>query len=273
MAVNGTIAMSGVEDKSEIRRRFVAVQAAKAGVGACLALCYAALVGRPDIAEAIAMVGLVMPGALALAAFTALPLATLETASFVTFAALIAYIAALTGGMQSPLVIWFALLPAEAALAGGRAAIWRATAATVVALLVVALLEALHALPPSRLVLPVWELYAGSALGSRLSGRRAGDRRAKSPARRRQGRGRGGRDVSLPRRQCDGHDHAPRHRRPHPFRQSRGAGDARPRTRKPDRHGARGARSSRRSGDDPGGVRGGELFRPLGDRRNTREAR
>ncbi len=166
MAVNETIAMSGVEDKSEIRRRFVAVQAAKAGVGACLALCYAALVGRPDIAEAIAMVGLVMPGALAFAAFTALPLATLETASFVTFAALIAYIAALTGGMQSPLVIWFALLPAEAALAGGRAAIWRATAATVVALLVVALLEALHALPPSRLVLPFWELYAGSALAA-----------------------------------------------------------------------------------------------------------
>jgi cell cycle sensor histidine kinase DivJ len=166
MADIETIAMSGAEEKSANRRRFAAVQAAKAGIGACLALCYMALFGRPDIAEAAAMAGLLMPGALALLAFTPLPLAALETVSLAIFAALVAYIATLTGGIFSPLCVWFALLPAEAALAGGRAAVWRGTTATVIALLIVAALEALHALPPSRLVPPFWELYACSTLAA-----------------------------------------------------------------------------------------------------------
>src|SRR5271155_3199602 len=61
MEIIETIAMPGFEEKSGDRRRFVAVQAAKAGVGACLSLGFAILVGRPDFAEAVAIAGLLAP--------------------------------------------------------------------------------------------------------------------------------------------------------------------------------------------------------------------
>jgi cell cycle sensor histidine kinase DivJ len=160
------IAMLFTKEDNQDRRRFVAVQAAKAAIGACLALAFGFLVGRPDFVEAIAIGGLLAPGVLALLAFAPVTLALLETVSLASFAALIAYLAALTGGMLSPLVIWFALLPAEAALSGGRAAVWRGAAATGVAIVLVSVVEALGALPPSRLLAPAWELYAASALGA-----------------------------------------------------------------------------------------------------------
>ncbi len=166
MAQFEAIAMPDIKEESGSRRRFIAVQAAKAGIGLCLVLGFASLIGMPDIAEAVAMAGLLLPGVLVLLAFAPIKLAMLEAVSLASFAALVAYIAALTGGMLSPLVIWFALLPAEAALAGGRAAVWRATMATAIAMLVVSAVEALHALPPSRLVQPMWELYAASALAA-----------------------------------------------------------------------------------------------------------
>jgi two-component system, cell cycle sensor histidine kinase DivJ len=160
------IAMTGVEEESASRKRFVAVQAAKAGIGACLALAFVALVGRPDIAEIIAIAGLLTPGALALLAFTRISMPALETASLAAFAALIGYLVALTGGMNSPLVVWFALVPAEAALAGGRPAVLRAAAAAALVLLAVIAVEVFHALPRSRLDLPIWEFYAGSVLAA-----------------------------------------------------------------------------------------------------------
>jgi cell cycle sensor histidine kinase DivJ len=168
MEVIETIAMSGFEEKSADRRRFVAVQAAKACVGGCLSLGFAILVGRPDFAEAVAMAGLLAPAFFALLAFAPISLVVLETLALANLAALVAYMAALTGGMLSPLVIWFALLPAEAALSGERAAVWRATAATAIAMLILTALQAFHALPASRLVAPLWELYACSALAAVL---------------------------------------------------------------------------------------------------------
>ncbi len=160
------IAMTGDGETGGSRRRFVAVQAAKAGIGACLAVAFVALVGRPDIAETIAIAGLVAPGALALLAATRLSLPALETASLALFAALIGYLVSLTGGMNSPLIVWFALVPAEAALAGGRPAVLRAAAAAALVLLAVAAVEALHLLPRSRLDLPIWQIYAGSVLAA-----------------------------------------------------------------------------------------------------------
>jgi cell cycle sensor histidine kinase DivJ len=68
--------------------------------------------------------------------------------------------------MSSPLIVWFALIPAEAALAGGRRAVIRAGAAAGLSLLVVAALEALGALPHSRIDLPMWEIYAASVLAA-----------------------------------------------------------------------------------------------------------
>ena len=97
---------------------------------------------------------------LALLAFTRMPLPVLESIGMALFAALIGYLASLTGGVLSPLVVWFALVPAEAALAGGRPAVLRAAVAAAVALAVVAAIQAMGALPISRLPVPVWEIYA-----------------------------------------------------------------------------------------------------------------
>jgi cell cycle sensor histidine kinase DivJ len=144
------------------RRQFIAVQCSKTALGALLSFLFIALVDHPNTAEALAMVGLVSPFLLALLALTPIPLNVLEQAALAIFAALIGYLASLTGGVLSPLVIWFALVPAEAALAGGRPAVLRAAAAATIALVTVAVLQALGALPPSRLPVPAWHLYATS---------------------------------------------------------------------------------------------------------------
>ncbi len=64
------------------------------------------------------------------------------------------------------MIVWLALVPAEAALAGGRPAVLRAAGAAAVALFAVALIEALGALPLSRLPLPAWEVYAASVFAA-----------------------------------------------------------------------------------------------------------
>jgi cell cycle sensor histidine kinase DivJ len=166
MAIYEAIATAEEAEMISARRRFVIVQAAKAGVGVGLSAIFVFLVGKPDTAEWIAIGGLLTPSALALLGYTRLKLSTLESIGLASFAALIGYLVALTGGMSSPLIVWFALVPAEAALAGGRSAVWRAGGAAAIALLTVALIEAVGALPPSRLFVPVWEFYAGSVLAA-----------------------------------------------------------------------------------------------------------
>ncbi len=149
-----------------LRRRFVLVQVAKAGMGAALGLGFAALAGHPEPAEWVALAGLLAPAVLALLAFTPIALERLEQAGLILFASLIGYLAILTGGVVSPLIVWFALVPAEAALAGGRAQVVRAGFAAGVAFLVVASIQAAELLPPTRLTLPVWEIYAVSVLAA-----------------------------------------------------------------------------------------------------------
>src|SRR5215470_5304196 len=114
------------------------VQAAKAGVGVALGVAFLGAIGRPDPLEWIALAGLIAPAALALMALTAIPLAALEQAGLAGLALLIGYLALLTGGVTSPLVVWFALVPAEAALSGGRPAVVRAAVAACLALAAVA---------------------------------------------------------------------------------------------------------------------------------------
>jgi cell cycle sensor histidine kinase DivJ len=154
------------EEAAQARRAFLLVQLAKAGVGAALGLAFFGLVGRPDAAELIAMAGLASPALLALLALTPIPLARLEQIGLAGFAGLIGYLALLTGGMGSPLLVWFALVPAEAALAGGRPAVVRAGLAAGAALVAVAAIQALGALPPSRLTMPAWEIYTCSMLAA-----------------------------------------------------------------------------------------------------------
>jgi two-component system, cell cycle sensor histidine kinase DivJ len=149
-------------DRKAQRRLFVGVQSAKAVLGAVLALAFIGLVGRPDAVEAVAIAGLLAPALLAALAYTGVPLALLEQAGLAIFAALIGYLAALTGGVASPMIVWFALVPAEAALAGGRPAVLRAAVAALLALLAVGAIEAMGVLPVFHLPLPAFELYAVS---------------------------------------------------------------------------------------------------------------
>ena len=178
----------------------MAVQASKAAVGAVLSFAFVVFVGRPDAAEAIAIAGLVAPALLALLAFTPISLAILETAALAIFAALIGYLAALTGGVISPLVVWFALVPAEAALSGGRPAVLRAAIAASVALFAVAGIEAAGALPISRMPALVWEIYAlsifAAVVQAALVAAAAQDRQRAADKAAAEGCG----DVPLPRR-------------------------------------------------------------------------
>jgi cell cycle sensor histidine kinase DivJ len=157
-------------EAAQQRRTFVLVHLAKACVGTALGVVFFGLVGRPDAAELIAIAGLVSPALLALLALTPIPLARLEQIGLAGFAGLIGYLALLTGGMGSPLLVWFALVPAEAALAGAphnsRPAVVRAGLAAGAALVAVAAIQALGALPPSRLTLPGWEVYTCSMLAA-----------------------------------------------------------------------------------------------------------
>jgi two-component system, cell cycle sensor histidine kinase DivJ len=133
------------------RRLFAQVQAGKGLVGLLLGAGFVLLIGRPDSFELAALAGLVMPLLLALTSFTSLRLTILEQAGLALSAMLIGYLAYLTGGLGSPLMVWLVLVPAEAALAGGRQAVTRAgfTAALVLAALATA--QMLGYLPPSRL--------------------------------------------------------------------------------------------------------------------------
>jgi cell cycle sensor histidine kinase DivJ len=153
-------------DGRALRRLFISVQASKAIVGAVLSVAFVAFVGRPDAVEALALAGLMAPALLALLGFTRIPLAVLESTALAVFAVLIGYLAALTGGVLSPLVVWFALVPAEAALAGGRPAVVRAAVAAALALAVVAMFGAFGMLPISRLPIPAWQIYTVSVLAA-----------------------------------------------------------------------------------------------------------
>jgi len=132
------------------------------------------MVGRPDTAEIVAFAGLMVPGLLALLALAPISLSVLEQAGLASFAALIGYLAILTGGVVSPLVVWFALVPAEAALSGApnnsRSAVLRAGLVAGAALLAVVGIEAMGWLPVSRLIFPgapqPWAVYACSVLGA-----------------------------------------------------------------------------------------------------------
>jgi two-component system, cell cycle sensor histidine kinase DivJ len=142
------------------RRHFFAVQGAKAGLGALVCTAFIVLVGHPDSVEIAAMAGLLAPALLALLSFSFIPLAILELAALAVFAALVGFLVAHTGGLTSPLAVWFVMVPAEAALAGGRPAVWRAAITALLALAVVALLQATGQLPVSRLLGPAWPYFS-----------------------------------------------------------------------------------------------------------------
>jgi len=160
-----TNSFSGRGTKAQ-RRRFALLQAGKAVIGLVLSLAFFGLIGRPDPAEAVALAGLMAPAILALLALTPISLAALEQIGLAGAAALIGYLAVLTGGMVSPLMVWLVLVPAEAALTGGRSAVTRAGLVAGVVLLTVIGIQALGMLPASRLPLSSLEIYAFSMVAA-----------------------------------------------------------------------------------------------------------
>ncbi len=152
--------------ESAPRRLFALVQGGKALVGAALSAGFVLLVGRPDLLESLAIAGLLAPFLLALATRTRLPLPLLEEAGLVLFAVLIGYLAGLTGGLRSPLIVWLVLVPAEAALAGGRRPVARAGLGAAIVLLVLAAIQISGHLPPPRLPEPADAMNAIAILAA-----------------------------------------------------------------------------------------------------------
>ncbi len=148
------------------RRLFANVQAGKGLVGLLLAAGFVSLIGRPDGFEVTAMAGLVAPLLLALATFTSIRLTLLEQAGLALSAMLIGYLAYLTGGLGSPLMVWLVLVPAEAALAGGRQAVARAGFAAACVLLILAASQMLGYLPVSRLPMAAGAASAAAVLAA-----------------------------------------------------------------------------------------------------------
>lgn len=152
---------------SRPRRRFATLQSLKAVVGLALCTAFVALSGQPDPIEAVGLSGLMLPAVLALMAFGRIPLEALELTALGVFAALIAYLSAVTGGLSSPFVVWFALVPAEATLAADRPNLLRATVAALAALAVLAAFAVADLLPASHLPphqQAIWGLVVGIAV-------------------------------------------------------------------------------------------------------------
>ena len=115
---------AGLSQGRAQRRAFMLVQAAKAGVGVALGVAFFGVVGRPDPLEWIALAGLMAPAALALLGLTAIPLAALEQAGLAGLAVLIGYLAILTGGVSSPLVVKVTFFPHSRARSRARRSIF-----------------------------------------------------------------------------------------------------------------------------------------------------
>jgi len=149
----------------ESRQRFVRIQGAKGLIGAILSVLYVTASGRPNLVGAIAILVLLGPAVLAVfALLRTTRLSHLEAASHAMFAGLVGYFILATGGVASPLMIWFALVPAEAALSGGRRAVIQAAVASLAALFSIAVAQALHLIPITRLIPPSWQFYVVSAV-------------------------------------------------------------------------------------------------------------
>jgi hypothetical protein len=126
MVIQANSVSDGGANPRAQRRRFLRMQLAKAGLGALLGLAFFLMIGTPDTVELVALSGFLIPACLALLALAPIPLSALEQTGLASLAGLIGYLAILTGGVVSPLVVWLVLVPAEAALTGGRTAVLRA---------------------------------------------------------------------------------------------------------------------------------------------------
>ncbi|HEX3653774.1 MAG TPA: PAS domain-containing sensor histidine kinase [Rhizomicrobium sp.] len=157
---------SAAREETVERRRFIRVQLAKAAIGGSLAAGYTSIFGAPDLIDSVAIGALLSPVLLVVAALLRIPFAVLETASEALFAATVAYLVLITGGSASPLLIWMVLVPAEAALSGGRRSVVRAAVSALLGVIAVGGAELLHLVPQSRLLIAGWQFYIGSTFAA-----------------------------------------------------------------------------------------------------------
>ncbi len=137
-------------------RAFIAAHLA-AGLAALLALpLWLAFAGLPSPAVAVAFLWLVTP--LPIAAFLSRTgrFAEAHLLSALSLTGLIAWIAAFTGGLASPALVWLVVVPAEAALSNTRRVMIAAAASAVAGVAALTAVAATGTLPPPLAVSPLF---------------------------------------------------------------------------------------------------------------------
>ncbi len=133
------------------RREFIRTQTMKGLLGLALTFAYFTVIGQPEWSDALAALWLVTPLGLARLGPYPIRMRVLEAASLSTFAVMITFLSALTGGLSSPFLLWLMLVPLEGALAGRSRTVWFAGACAFAGPLVLTGLEVLDQLPASHL--------------------------------------------------------------------------------------------------------------------------
>ncbi|HWJ72087.1 MAG TPA: PAS domain-containing sensor histidine kinase [Kaistia sp.] len=137
-------------------RAFIAAHLA-AGLAALMAMpLWLAFAGLPSPAIAVAFLWLVTP--LPIAAFLSRTgrYADAHLLSALSLTGLVGWIAAFTGGLASPALAWFAVVPAEAALSGSRRVVISAAALAAAALAILWALASAGLSPDPLVISPVF---------------------------------------------------------------------------------------------------------------------
>jgi cell cycle sensor histidine kinase DivJ len=144
----------GSEPEGEAGRRqsFIAANLLAGGMGVALWPLYFAFVGPADAATACAFAFLWAPLLIALAVQGRLiDVAQGQMASALVLAGFVTLVAVYTGGIASPVLLWLAIVPVEAAVAGKRSAMTISSAAAAAGFLIAAILSMMGWLPASRI--------------------------------------------------------------------------------------------------------------------------
>ena len=136
----------------EARHRAFIVSHLCGGFVAVLAVpIYLYVVGMPGVFEALALLWLISPLALALFLSRSGRLAVAHLMSAMSLALLVGCVASVTGGLSSFILVWLAVVPVEAALSGSRRIVAAAVALSAAVLLALGI-SGLVALLPAPLV-------------------------------------------------------------------------------------------------------------------------
>jgi len=122
-----------------------------AGIVAVLTLAYFVWFGLPGWVEGLALLWLMSPALIAFVPRWSGKMITAHGLSLVNMTGIVSYLTMFTGGLASPLIAWFVLVPAEGALSGRRALVYASAALCGGALCVLWALGVWGLLPSPRL--------------------------------------------------------------------------------------------------------------------------